>query len=79
MSRNVGIKRSAMQKLSDNDKHLLRLIHRSEKRDGWASVSQPIWPFIAKLPSDLVELQEVGFSGIVKLTREGETVLKWLL
>lgn len=67
-----------MKTLTPNDKHLLRLVERGKKENGWSNVSAQVWPFISKLPQELVELKEVGFGGIVKLTKEGEIVLKWL-
>lgn len=65
--------------LTANDRHMLRLIERSPKNKGWAFCSATVWPLVVKMPRELVELEEVATGGVVKLTQEGETVLKWLL
>lgn len=65
------------KKISGPDRHLLSLIRKDKKPDGWTSVSRMVWPFMLKLPRELVELEEVGEGGIAKLTPTGEIVLDW--
>jgi hypothetical protein len=70
-----------MNKLTSSDKHLLSLVSKGQKPDGWTTVSNTVMKVmvpLAKTFPELVTLEEVGTGGIAKLTREGEIVLKWL-
>lgn len=69
--------RKGIMKLDPKDRHLLSLIRKDKKPNGWTSVSKMVWPLMLKLPRELVELEEVGEGGIAKLTETGETVLDW--
>lgn len=64
-------------KLDDGQKNLLRLVVKGADKEGWAPVSKPVFPMVAKLPSELVELEAVGDEGRgrVRLTREGATLM----
>lgn len=55
----------------------MRLIQKDKKEDGWTPVSAPVLPFIAKLPTELVETRSDGDGGWARLTDKGETVLAW--
>lgn len=63
-------------KLNSGDMHLMRLLLRDRKPDGWTTVSSTVWPVIEKLPAELVELHPD--KNAAKLTSEGETVIAWL-
>ncbi len=65
-------------KLDYNQKHLMRLIARGKKEDGWAPVSKMVYPLLPSIPSELVILErfEDG-AGRAKLTPTGEIVLEW--
>jgi hypothetical protein len=69
-------------KLGRKHKHIMRLLDRDKKEDGWASVSEALYPVLSKaMPSDLVEFREVGGVGSARLTDEGCSVLRamaWL-
>jgi hypothetical protein len=39
--------------------HLLRLIKRSPKKDGWASVSKFVWPLLETVAEDLIEKKQI--------------------
>ena len=66
-------------KLDIQHKHIMMLIERDAKPDGWASVSDKLYPILSKLmPAELVEFEH----GRARLTDEGKSVLsainKWL-
>jgi hypothetical protein len=66
------------RKITPNERHLMRLIVSGRDVDGWAKVSNLVAPLIASLPSELLTFERnTDGSGRAKLTREGETVLKW--
>lgn len=62
-------------KLDHGELHLLRLIEKGAAGDGWAPVSTVVWPLIAALPTDLVELLPSDNGGHARLTHDGEVVL----
>ena len=64
-------------KLSDGQKHLLKLAYKEAGSDGWAAVSKAVFPLIEKMPTELVDLEKVGDDGRgrVRLTEEGESVI----
>lgn len=59
-------------------RHLLRLIQRDAGPDGWATVSAAVWPLLAILPDDLVELEPGAPGGRVRLTADGAAVVRHL-
>lgn len=64
--------------LSVGDKHLLKLILRDKDSEGWTKVSSTVWPYVSRLPSQLVELRKHDDGGgQVKLTHDGEVVCEW--
>ncbi len=75
------------RKLDDGEKHMLRLIRKDQNAEGWAKVSEAVWPVAVMLPSELVELRStVNLDGGVKvsnrairLTDAGNAVVDWLL
>ena len=64
-------------KINSGQLHLLRLIEKDADGEGWAKVSKNVWPLTSSLPKDLVVLRETADGGFVRLTDEGEVVLKW--
>lgn len=69
--------------LDSGEKHFLRLIHQGQKcPDGWAKVSDVLYPLVDKLPKELVECHQDGASqGRARLTKHGEAIVEamsWL-
>ncbi len=64
-------------KLDSGNKHLLRLILKGKNKEGWAKVSDILWPIVSKLPTQLVEFNADGNQKFVRLTHDGEVVLEW--
>ena len=66
-----------LSKLSDGQKHLLKLAYREAGPDGWAAVSKAVFQLIEKMPTEMVELEMVGDDGRgrVRLTDEGNSVI----
>lgn len=65
-------------KLTPNQMHLMRLIRKDEKVDGWCKVSEMIFPFIKDLPSQLVISKKEIDGGFARLTEKGNTIVDWL-
>lgn len=71
-------------KLDAGQKHVLKLIDRDRKLDGWTAVSAQLYPHLSKsLPSVLAVFEPVGNDGRgrARLTEQGESVLmamEWL-
>ena len=55
----------------------MMLIAKDADADGWATASSVVWPLVADLPSDLVELEPVGDAGRARLTDIGAAVLSY--
>ena len=66
-------------KLSTTEIDLIKYIKRSRYVDDWAQVSEKLWPYIMKLPVQLIELKEAENNKFVKLSHDGEIVFYWLL
>ena len=72
-------------KLDSSQKHILKLIARDSKEDGWTSVSAQVYPVILQtMPTELCVLESTGSEGCgrVKLTDKGREILNsmaWLL
>ena len=70
------------KKLDYGQKHIMRLISRDKGADGWATVSEQLYPVLSrKMPEKLMVFEKLGNGGRVKLTIEGEAVLNamaWL-
>ena len=65
--------------LNSNQKHLLRLAVKGANADGWTAVSPVIWPYIAALPDELIELRPAPEGGgHCRLTLIGQTVMKYV-
>lgn len=64
-------------KLSSGQLNLMRLAVKGASPDGWAKVSKVVWPMVAKLPADLIELRPSDDGGHVRLTEHGHVVLKY--
>ena len=61
--------------LTDNEKHLMRLIAKDADIDGWAECSIPVFQFVKLLPKELVELRELG----ARLTDDGKAIVRWTM
>lgn len=66
---------SKQTELTHGEKHIMRLMARDKKADGWTTISSTLWPWIEKMPRELVELHPDG--GKAKLTEAGEAVIRW--
>jgi hypothetical protein len=64
-------------KLDAGQLHLMRLTQKDAQPDGWAKVSQAIWPFATKLPDDLVEKRPSGDAGHIRLTEGGKAIVRY--
>lgn len=69
-------------KLDTGQKHILAIINRDKKSDGWTSVSSQLYkPLKETTPSELATFEQVGESYRVMLTTEGQNILRameWL-
>lgn len=73
-----GGRRCIVPDLEYGQKHLLYLIQRDIDAEGWTKVSSVVWPLVANLPPELIELRPSDDGGHVRLTSEGGIVLKWM-
>ncbi len=71
-----------MSKLDSGAKHILRLIARDKQSDGWATISQQLYPCLSKsIPHELVTFEKLESGGRAKLTSTGESIveaMEWL-
>lgn len=67
-----------MSKLTASEIHLIRLISRDSRKDGWTSVGKLVWPYVLKLPAALVDKSESGESRKAKLTIAGKILLEFI-
>ena len=68
-----------MSKLSDNAKHLLRLLVYDTDNSGWAKVSKEVWPLLKIIPSELIEKEQNNDgTGRAKLSDKGKTFYIWV-
>lgn len=63
--------------LDAGQRHLMRLAARDADAEGWTKVSKVVWPMVAKLPADLVDLRPSDDGGHVRLTEHGHVVLQY--
>jgi len=63
-------------KLTAGHKNLLPLIHRDIDAEGWTPVSAQVLPLILALPSELVTIVLQDSGARVRLTQEGENVMR---
>ncbi len=70
---------SDVRKLDAGERNFLGLIAKGmAEHDGWAPVSKVIWPFVMKLPDELVEREAMEDGrGRVRLTAAGEIVRRY--
>lgn len=65
--------------MDDQLRQKLALVKRSPKdADGWCKVSANVWPIVADMPPDLVELDNRGSGGRLRLTERGKAVVDYL-
>lgn len=65
-------------KLNAGQKHMLKLIAKEQEcPDGWAPVSNQVYPLLQAMPSELVELHAVGDEGRgrARLTPAGQSLI----
>ena len=71
-----------MTKLDMQHKHILNLIDRDCDKEGWTTVSEPLYPVLSKnIPDELATFEKLETGGRARLTNEGQNVLdamKWL-
>jgi len=71
-----------MTKLDMHHKHILKLIARDRDEDGWAFVSETLYPHLSKgMPAELVQFEKLEQGGRARLTDEGQNVInamEWL-
>lgn len=69
-------------KLDFGNKHVLRLIRRDVKPDGWTSVSEQLYAVLCQsVPQELAEFEKLEVGGRVRLTQAGNEVvnaMEWL-
>lgn len=68
-----------MTVLNTNQRHLLRLAKIGAAEDGWAPVSNVVWPLLAQVPERLMEREwpEGAEKGRCRLTKDGEAVVEF--
>ena len=68
---------STPKKLNNGDKHLMQLIQRDRKEDGWATCSALVAKMLKTIPPEMVEFEPVGDEGRgrARLTTQGQSVL----
>lgn len=70
------------EKLDIQHKHILRLVHRDADANGWASVSNVLFPILSEnMPPELVEFERTDDGGRARLTPDGEAIvmaMSWL-
>lgn len=64
-------------KLDSGTLRILRLTERGAAADGWAKVSQQVWPLVATLPDDLVEKRPSEDGGHIRLTEGGKLIVHY--
>lgn len=64
-------------KLTSENEHLMKLIDRDKKEDGWTSVNKIVAPLVSSIPSELVIFEPSENGGRAKLTEAGQIVLYW--
>lgn len=67
---------TATMKLTDGQKHILRLIQRDKEEDGWASVSEQLCKSISTaLPAELATFEKTESGGRIRLTEQGHAIV----
>jgi hypothetical protein len=63
-------------KLDGGQKHILKLIARDKKDDGWTTVSSQLYKTLsANIPAELATFEPVGDAGRAKLTDAGQGII----
>jgi hypothetical protein len=57
--------------------NLLRLAARGQAEDGWAPVSEKVWPMLALVPSQLLERERLDGGGRCRITEHGRIMLAY--
>jgi hypothetical protein len=68
--------------LDHGQKHVLKLIARDQKADGWTKVSETLYKSLSSnIPNELAIFEKLEDGGRAKLTEEGQDVINamaWL-
>lgn len=71
-----------VEKLEMQHKHILSLIARYCNEEGWAEISEALYPHVsANIPSELATCEKLENGGRARLTDEGQNILNamaWL-
>ena len=71
-----------MEKLDIQHKHILKLINRDKDFEGWAKVSEALYPHLSQnIPKELAEFEKLDVGGRARLTYQGQNVvdaMSWL-
>ncbi len=64
-------------KLDAGQKHMLTLIVKGADQEGWAPVSQAVFPLLQKIPAELIQTEAIGtdWRGRVRLTEKGQHLI----
>jgi hypothetical protein len=66
-------------KLAPQHKHILKLVSRDKKADGYTPVSDVLYPYLVEnTPKELVEFSGVEGSYKARLTEKGKAILEAL-
>lgn len=66
-------------KLTDKQLSFLKLVKRSKKVDGWSQVSRALTSLVKEMNiPTLTEIKDRDGVTWVRLTEEGETIVKWV-
>jgi hypothetical protein len=72
--------RTTLEKLDHGQKHVLRLIDRDKKSDGWTTISAQLFPAIStSLPAELATFEATADGGRARLTDLGFNILEAML
>lgn len=66
-----------MKHIDNGQLHLLKLASQEQDAEGWAKVSEILWPIVSKLPDDLVEKRAGEDGGHIRLTEGGQAIVRY--
>jgi len=69
------MKEPRINKLDMGQRHMLRLLKRDANIVGWVKISDVIFPYIEKLPPELVEVND----NVARLTPLGLIIIEWAI
>jgi hypothetical protein len=68
-----------MEQINNDCRHLMRLLKQDPKTNGWVRVSDILWPFIKKIPLELIHVKQTAEGNFARLSYDGEVVVKWTI